>query len=297
MDTETIHVNPITYKLNMDDEELKKYRPFFKVSSGSSSKITKTIKHSNKNEEKIKLKRKEKGDVIVELWDRSSSQPENLIGRGEVKYHHLSEKEGKFEDWIPLYDRNNKEIGKALVEINIVPIHQELGYEDVFNRSIEDMHRSFNRAIEDMGSSFEHFHRTALPSTATPSLTSGMEKEKEKEKKTEMIEEKPKKEERVESQGVTRSGLSPSRRSLFDSTMFDMEDTFNKSLEDIHNTFEQFTRDFFPSGFRDIMGDFDEKTRLEDKRETGRLEGRRGEENLGKKSGTEMKEESFRPST
>jgi len=169
--TETLNVKPITYKLDIDDEQLKKLRPFFKVSSGSFSGITKTVNHLDKNEDEIRIRKKEEGSVLVELWDRNSSRPENLIGRGEVKYDSLSNREGMYEEWIPLLDRNNKQVGKALVEIDVTPVQNNLSFDDMFKRSIQDMNHSFRRAIEDMNRSFEHFNHF-LPGTSFPSLMS-----------------------------------------------------------------------------------------------------------------------------
>jgi len=307
--TETLHVKPITYKLDIDDEQMKKLRPFFKVSSGSFSGITKTIRHPTKNEDEVRIKRKEKGSVLVELWDRNSSRPENLIGRGEVKYDSLSSKEGLYEEWIPLLDRSHKQIGKALVEIEVTPVQNELSFDDIFKSSIEDMNHSFKRAIEDMNRSFEHFHHF-LPSTSFPSLTSSHPRHEaiKSEGHQEKLSSSPKKEIKHDTsdQGTLsrreenqRSLMTPSRRSWFDSTFEDMNNMFEKTLEDMHNTFEQFTKDFFPSSFGNFL-EGDRKMELEDQKPMEKpkspvQESRRRENVSNKKNEVEIQEEPLKP--
>jgi hypothetical protein len=264
--SETLQVKPITYKLDIDDEQMKRLRPFFKVSSGSFSGITKTVKYpaqgDPKNEDEIRIRKKEKGSVLVELWDRNSSRPENLIGRGEVKYTNLSSKEGAYEEWIPLLDRNHQQIGKALVEIEVTPVNMDLSFDDMFQRSIEGMNHSFKRAIEDMNRSFDHFNRFMLPSASFPSLTEAPKQQAISSKDQEKVSASSNKEIKKDasSQGTLenreeerKSLMTPSRRNWFDSTFLDMNNMFEKTIEDMHNTFEQFTKDFFPSSFRGFL--------------------------------------------
>jgi len=223
---DTLKVKPITYKLNISDEELKKMRPFFKLSSGSYSRITKTIKHPHQGDPKfdqeVHLKKKEKGSVCVELWDRNSSRPENLIGRGEIKYTSFDNLKGnKFEEWIPLLDRNNKEVGKALVEINIIPMNQNLSIEDMFSRSLNEIENTYRRAIEDFRDTFESFGKFALPSETKPQLTTGTEKMK----------------------GESEDKIMTYRRSVFDNAFDDIHNMFARTIEEMHNTFERMTRE------------------------------------------------------
>jgi len=318
--SETLNVKPITYKLDLDDEKMKKLRPFFKVSSGSFSGITKTVNHLDKNEDEIRIRKKEQGSVLVELWDRNSSRPENLIGRGEVKYDSLSNKEGMYEEWIPLLDRNHKQIGKALVEIEVIPVQHNLSFDDMFHRSIEDMNTSFKRAIEDMNRSFDHFNRF-LPSTSLPSLGSaprqqaikseGHQEKVTSPKKQVKSEMSPRKEIKhdISHQGSQlqtrdesqRSLMTPSRRSWFDSTFEDMHSMFERTLEDMHNTFEQFTKDFFPSSFGSFL-EGDRRMDLEDEKPVEKnkspvQESSRRRENLSdkKKDTVEIQDEPLKP--
>jgi len=315
---ETLHVKPITYKLDIDDERMKKLRPFFKVSSGSVSGITKTVNHLKKNEDEIRIRKKEQGSVLVELWDRNSSRPENLIGRGEVKYDSLSKREGLYEEWIPLLDRNHKQIGKALVEIEITPVQNNLSFDDMFQRSIEDMNHSFKRAIEDMNRSFEHFNRF-LPSTTFPSLMSSSPRQQaikgegQHAIKSEGHQDKvssPMKEIKHDKshQGTLqtredhdRSLMTPSRRSWFDSTFEDMHSMFERTLEDMHNTFEQFTKDFFPSSFGNFLEEGEKRMDLEDEKPVeGRKSpvqesSRKGDKVSDNKDKVEIQEEPLKP--
>jgi len=235
---ETLHVKPITYKLDLDDEQMKNLRPFFKVQSGARSKITKTIKHpENKNDDEIVIRKKEKGSVTVELWDGNSARPENLIGRGEVKYDNLSSKEGKHEDWIPLYDRNNKQVGKALVEIDVESAKNMLNYDDMFKMSLGGMDQSFKRALEDMNRTFDQFNHL-LP------ITSGTQQQAIKSEGQQQ-----------KDQGTIQMAEDSQRRNRFESTFEDMENMLEKTIEDMHNTFEQLTKDFFPSTFGKLEGE------------------------------------------
>jgi len=310
---ETLHVKPITYKLDIDDEQMKKLRPFFKVSSGSFSGITKTVRHPSKgdpkNEDEVRIKRKEKGSVLVELWDRNSSRPENLIGRAEVKYDSLSSREGLYEEWIPLLDRNHKQIGKALVEIEITPVMNELSYDDIFQRSIEDMNHSFKRAVEDMNRSFEHFNRF-LPSTTFPSLMSSSPRhqaikneghqDKGSSPRKEIKQDMSNKGTLQKSDDSQRSLTTPSRRSWFDSTFEDMHSMFERTLEDMHNTFEQFTKDFLPSSFGNFLEE-ERRMDLEEEKPKEQIKSQahesRSKENVShdKKDKVEIQEEPMRP--
>jgi len=308
MNTESLHVKPIHYKLDIDDEQMKKLRPFFKVSSGSYSRITKTVKHPDPKgkdpecEDEIRIRRKEKGAVVVELWDRNSSKPENLIGKGEITYSSLSSKEGQFEEWIDLFDRNNKKVGKALVEVKVTPVNLDLNPEEMFKRSIESMHKSFQRAIEDMNNSFRHFSRL-LPSDLSllPSLSSspGQQAIKQDEKDNKQIQQQQETQKSMSTEEKNKSNqLSPQRRSWFDSTFEEMHNMFEKTLEDMHNTFEQFTKDFFPPSIANLLEDEKKGMDVEEEKpkETTQNQDEQNRQKTNKgKTDVEIREEPVKP--
>jgi len=165
---QNIKVNPIKYELNFDEETLKNISPVYKVSSNSYSKVVKRIKKSKDNDpskDKVKTKQREQGSVTIEVWNKNDRNPENLIGKGKVKYDYLRPSEGKTEEWIELKDRQGNVVGKALVEVEISPSNNMLeAGEDFFNRVMDDM----SHMIEDEGPFFRGFGRSFLPSLEFP---------------------------------------------------------------------------------------------------------------------------------
>ena len=258
---DTLHVKPITYKLNLSDEQLKHMRPFFKVRSGSFSKIIKTIKHPSQGDvtfdDEVRMRQKEVGSVHVELWDRNSSRPENLIGVGEVKYSNLAAEKGKHEEWIKLLDRNNKEVGKALVEINITKVDHNISIDDMFKRSIEEMNKSYRKAIESFQHTFDDLGKKAL--------TSGSE-DKEKSK----------------GEG-DETQLMNYRRSLLSDTFENIHSMFERTIEDMHNTFESMARDMFERPFSLGGGQESKSLTGSESRGSEKGTGLRGDTDMGKK--------------
>jgi len=215
-------------------------RPFFKVSSGSYSRMTKIIKHPQNGspnfQDEVKMKKREHGSVQVELWDRNSSRPENLIGKGEVKYSSFANHEGTYEEWIPLFDNHGKEVGKALVEINISKVDPNISIEEMYKRSIQDMDNSFKKAIENFHHTFDHFGRFALPSEIRPQLTTGGDEGSTTTGTSS--------ENQIKPEGENDNRLM-NYRSIFDSTFDEMHNMFERTLEEMHNTFERMSREMF----------------------------------------------------
>jgi len=138
----------------------------------------------------------------------------------------LSSKEGKHEEWIDIFDNNKKKIGKALVEVDIEPTNLDLTSHDVFKRSITDMDYSFRRALDDFNRTFKMFDNFALPSASQGQQAIEGNKNKGKEGQI--------------------SQTSP-RKFWFGSVFDEMENMLDRTLEDMHNTFEQVTKEFLPS--------------------------------------------------
>jgi len=141
---EGLRVRPITYNLDIGRELMN---PCYTVSSGSFSQ--EVISGIN---EDVHIDRKEKGSIFIEVRDG-----EELIGKGEVKYSTLADREGMFNEWIPLRNADGDEVGQVLVEIEISP---EAG----------KIHGGFNGMLKDMKETFGNLGSDVLPSQNFPSV-------------------------------------------------------------------------------------------------------------------------------
>jgi len=160
MNFESLSVHPVTYKLKGNDEAIKKLCPCFKVSAGSFSEYTKegkTVDNKPQFDDDLCVKRKEKANIDVEL--RSCINRE-LIGKGHIDYNSLSNREGKFNEWIPLKDILGNEVGSALVEVEVKPEKKMMRFEDFdmhFKQLHDEMTHSMNRMLKDSMDLFKGF--------------------------------------------------------------------------------------------------------------------------------------------
>ena len=174
MNFETIRVKPITYKLNVGEEILKKLRPVFQVSSESYSYATTTSKDVQGQptfDENVRLKREEKGHFEVTLRDSRSKE---LIGTGQMRFDSLRKEEGTHQEWISLKDILGNEIGKALVEYEIKPQNQLMqGEFGSAEKVMGEMRRALDSMVTETNKMFDQFRKSYFPE-----LTMGMESPK-----------------------------------------------------------------------------------------------------------------------
>jgi len=166
MSFQNLRVKPISYKLNGNEELIKKLHPYFNVSAGSFSKVSKKSQNINEKpnfDEDLQLQRKEKANIDVELRDSYSN---NLIGSGHIEYDTLSNKEGKFNEWIPLKDILGNEVGKALIEVEVYPQKLGLGADDYnfgMKGIMDEMHERMDRIFDDSRKMMNEFSRSIFP--------------------------------------------------------------------------------------------------------------------------------------
>lgn len=135
--TEGLRVKPITYNLDIGRELMN---PSFQVRSGSFSQMLRT-----EFDQDVKLDRKEKGSVFIEVCDG-----DELVGKGEITFNTLSNREGMFNEWIPLMDNSGKQVGQALVEIEISPEAGKIHTGKMYKGLMDEMRDVFGDAGKDM---------------------------------------------------------------------------------------------------------------------------------------------------
>jgi hypothetical protein len=157
---DTLRVRPVDIKLDLDDKTLKDLNPVYRITSGSYSSIT--TKRGGIHEA-TNVNRKEKGSVRLEVWKGNDSDPKNLIGKGEIHFNTLKEKEGKFNEWIPIHDHQGKKIGQVEFEIEITP-----------SRSLQMGHMGDRFALRDFEETFDDLTRDVLGDWRLPRIGQGI---------------------------------------------------------------------------------------------------------------------------
>ena len=260
--SDLIHVRPILYRLDIDDERHKKLRPYFKLSSGPYSRTSKRVDAIGRGTgDTLTVGKKAEDSMIVELWDRHEFKKENLLGKGTLDLKKFSGQKGITEEWVILYDNEGKQIGKALLEIEMPPEEQKLTNKDLFQGVMEDARNRFGGFIEDSISIFDRMLKDTSKLFEDISKEFGMDEEFPRLKGEESMKsrgtdhgkidiEKP---QTLKTQDKTKKTMPKKRshhvarqaRNRFESLIENQTSLFEKMIEDTRKMFDEFAKDMW----------------------------------------------------
>jgi len=131
--TGTLIIKPLTAKLTRNTETFSRMDPFVRIALGSNIQQTHTHIEGGTNpcwNEQVSFKRMNEDVIIFEVWDNDFTNPDDLVGTGEVAVSTVFNQNCRFNDWINLRYKNTQ-AGQLLVDIQFIPDSMQMGMNKV----------------------------------------------------------------------------------------------------------------------------------------------------------------------
>lgn len=147
---ESLTARALTYELDFDEEHWSHIKPKMSITCDATTTSNKELyveKGKPVFDKDLHIKRRDKGEIKIEVWDTGMPEAGTLLAKGYYVFHHLQNKEGTFQEWVPLKNDHGKEIGRALLEITISPQSCDIPLDDTPQHMIEELDQGLKKKL------------------------------------------------------------------------------------------------------------------------------------------------------